>query len=115
VAAVIPLWFDPSQAGGIDATLELRIGIRGRLSYFTVRIADRVCRVRRGPASDATAQATLGLADLIRLVLGDAAWPQLLSSGRFALSGDPFLALRLPTLFRLSARSGARSFLARSK
>jgi hypothetical protein len=41
--------------------------------------------------------------DLVRLAVGRAGWPALLASGRLVLSGDPFLALRLPTLFRLRA------------
>jgi hypothetical protein len=28
-------------------------------------------------------------------------WPRLLASGRFQLTGDPFLALRFASLFRL--------------
>ena len=39
--------------------------------------------------------------DLIRLAGGAASWPELFSSGRFELSGDPFLALRFAALFRL--------------
>ena len=31
-------------------------------------------------------------------------WPELISSGRFELSGDPFLALRFASLFRLPVR-----------
>lgn len=106
MALAIPLWFDASKADGIDATIELRIGIRGRLVLLTLRIADRECVVTPGPASGAGATATIGLADLIRLVIRDAGWPQLLSRGRFQLAGDPFLALRLPALFRLSSPAG---------
>ena len=32
---------------------------------------------------------------------GAVAWPELFSSGRFELTGDPFLALRFASLFRL--------------
>jgi hypothetical protein len=42
---------------------------------------------------------------MIRLVSGAIGWPELLSSGRLELTGDPFLALRFPTLFRLPAQS----------
>ncbi len=103
VARVIPLRFDPDQAIGIDSEIELRIGIRGRMTVLTIAIADRACAVRPGPSPDAGAAATVGLANLIRMAIGDVGWPQLLSRGSFQLSGDPFLALRLPTLFRLPA------------
>ena len=104
----IPLWFDAGQAEGIDASIELRLGIRGRLAFLTLRIADHTCTVLPGPAADASAAAMIGLADLIRLVIGDIGWPQLLSQGRFQLSGDPFLALRLPVVFRLRATARGR-------
>jgi hypothetical protein len=42
---------------------------------------------------------------MIRLASGAVGWPALLSSGRLEFSGDPFLALRFPTLFRLPAQS----------
>jgi hypothetical protein len=103
VAMAIPLWFDAGKSDGIDATIDLRIGIRGRPVFLTVAIANRQCVVTRGKPSRAGATATIGLADLIRIVIGDVGWPQLLSRGRFQLAGDPFLALRLPTLFRLGA------------
>ena len=38
---------------------------------------------------------------LAELAGGAVTWPQLLSSGRFQLTGDPFLALRFASLFRL--------------
>jgi hypothetical protein len=43
-------------------------------------------------------------------------WPELISSGRFELSGDPFLALRFASLFRPPVRLDpvqASSFLKR--
>jgi hypothetical protein len=43
----------------------------------------------------------VGSDDLILLASGAAGWPELLSSGRFELSGDPFLALRFAALFKL--------------
>jgi hypothetical protein len=102
LALAIPVWFDADKADGIDARIELRVAIRGRLAFLTLAIADRRCGVRVGRAPDSSAAAMIGLADLIRLVIGDVGWPQLLSNGRFQLSGDPFLALRLPTVFRLA-------------
>jgi hypothetical protein len=40
---------------------------------------------------------------MVRLVSGAVGWPELLSNGRLVMSGDPFLALRFPILFRLPA------------
>jgi hypothetical protein len=57
--------------------------------------------VRSGAPARAHARATIGADDLILLAGGAVTWPQLLSNGRFDLTGDPFLALRLASLFRL--------------
>ncbi len=43
---------------------------------------------------------------MVRLVTGDAGWPELLAERRLELSGDPFLALRFPSLFGLPAQAG---------
>src|SRR2546429_9358951 len=111
MAAVIPRRFDPDKASGLRATLELRIrDPRGRApARFAVEIADRRCAVRTGPAANPDAVATISPRDMIRLVLRESGWPELVSSGRLELSGDPFLAMRFPMLFRLPAQArGAR-------
>ena len=64
-------------------------------------MAQARCTVSPGPPARADARAGLGADDLILLAGGAATWPQLLSSGRFELTGDPFLALRFASLFRL--------------
>ncbi len=107
IARVIPLRFDGASAGGLTAAFELRVSERpGREPLrFTVRIEDGACRVRRGASGAAGAVAAVTLADLIRLSLGLVGWPKLMSTGRLVLSGDPFLALRFPALFRLPAQA----------
>jgi hypothetical protein len=108
VALILPWRFDRSQAKGLDATVELRILVHRRRVRVAITIADGACKARPGPAPDAGASATISLADLIRLEVGDVGWPQLLSRGRFDFAGDPFLALRLPALFRLPANARLR-------
>jgi hypothetical protein len=102
---VLPLRFDPAQARDLAATFELRVRRlpRRRPVPLTVRITTGHCDVLAGPAPDAGATATLGIGDMVALALGRAGWPQLMSAGRLELSGDPFLALRFPILFRLPA------------
>ena len=58
-----------------------------------------------GPARGPGAAVELGAGDMIRMASGAVGWPELLSSRRLELSGDPFLALRFPNLFRLPAKS----------
>jgi hypothetical protein len=97
------IWFDRKKALGLTATLEVRIrtGQRRKGMPFTVRVSDGRMRIRPGAPQQPVVTASLDLRDLIRLGIGAAGWPELLSSGRLQLSGDPFVALRFPALFRL--------------
>ena len=105
VGVAIPRRFDPDQAHDLDATFELRVrDPRGaEPARFELRVLEGRCQVRSGAARDPGAVATLGADDMIRLASGAVGWPALLANGRLELSGDPFLALRVPMLFRLPA------------
>ncbi len=98
----IAMRFDP-PTDQLEATLELAIrDPHGRpAARFELAIAGQSCSVRAGAAQRPGARATVGSDDLILLASGAASWPELLSSGRFDLSGDPFLALRFASLFKL--------------
>jgi alkyl sulfatase BDS1-like metallo-beta-lactamase superfamily hydrolase len=106
IPRAIAMRFDPGAAQGLQATLELAIrDPRGRPpARFELAIADAVCSVRSGAADRPDARAVVGSDDLILLASGAATWPELLSSGRFELSGDPFLALRFASLFKMPVR-----------
>ncbi len=101
--AAIRRRFDPRSADGLEAVFELAIrDPRGRdPERFELAVADARCSVRPGAPAQPGARATIGSEDLILLASGAASWPELLSNGRFELSGDPFLALRFASLFRL--------------
>jgi hypothetical protein len=93
--------FDPAAAENLDATLELAIRHPARPASYELAISGASCSVRPGAPRRAGGRATIGSDDLILLASGAVSWPELLSSGRFELTGDPFLALRFATLFRL--------------
>jgi SCP-2 sterol transfer family protein len=93
--------FDPAAARGLEATLELAIRHHARPARYALAIASGRCSVGTGAPARAGARAAIGADDLILLAGGAVTWPQLLSSGRFELTGDPFLALRFAGLFRL--------------
>lgn len=95
--------FDPTAAADLEAQLELAVrDPHGRPeARYTLTVHDRRCEVRRGRPPMAGARARLRSDDLIRLASGAVAWPELFSSGRFELTGDPFLALRFASLLRL--------------
>jgi hypothetical protein len=99
----IGMRFDHQSAADLDAVFELAIrDPRGRQpERFELAIADQRCQVRARTPERPGARAVVGSDDLILLACGAARWPELLSSGRFELSGDPFLALRFASLFRL--------------
>jgi hypothetical protein len=99
----IRMRFDPESAKNLEATLELAIRHPrgGDPVRFSLAIADAQCSVRAGAPPRPGARAVVGSDDLILLASGAASWPELLSSGRFELSGDPFLALRFASLFKL--------------
>lgn len=104
IEAVLPRRFEPERARDLDATIELRLhGGNGHVRRLTLRIDHGRLTVTPGPAADATAVAEVQAEDTIRLAAGSIGWPELISSGRMAFSGDPFLALRFPSLFRLPA------------
>jgi SCP-2 sterol transfer family len=103
VGRAVALRFSPAAAGDLDAILELALrDPHGRpTTRYAVRISEGCCAVHPGAPEAAGARASIGSDDLIRLASGAVGWPELFSSGRFELTGDPFLALRFASLFRL--------------
>jgi hypothetical protein len=108
IQASLPRRFDPGQAQDLVATMELRVRRPrgGGATALALRITHGELEVAPGPAHDPGAAVELGADDMIRLAAGAVGWPELISAGRLSLSGDPFLALRFPALFRLPVRAG---------
>ncbi len=106
VRAAIPagmmIRFDPEAAAGLDAVLELRLARSD--ARYAVHVAGGRCTVARGSAPEAGASVTISAGDLVRLISGAIPWTDLLAHGRLELGGDPFLALRFPTLFGVGAQ-----------
>ena len=111
VPLAIQRQFDPAAATDLDATFELRVRDQrgGEPACFELRVADGRCDVRPGRAAHPQATATLGADDMVLLASEAAGWPELLASGRLELTGDPFLGLRLPSLFRFPVAARARA------
>ena len=98
--------FDRQAAEGLTATFALRVRSMNGRRPRTLLIEVDEGRLRRG-SGQPSATATLFAGDLARLAAGTVGWPELLASGRLELTGDPFLALRIPGLFRLPSASSA--------
>lgn len=109
IPRLLPRWFDSSAARDLEATFELRVGnsSAAELQCFAVTISDQRCTVSAGPAQRPGATVTIGAEDVVRVASGAVGWPELLSTGKLVLSGDPFQALRFPALFRLPVNRSA--------
>jgi SCP-2 sterol transfer family len=105
IPIAIPRRFDAEAAGDLETKFELRIrDPRGREpARFTINIREGRCEVHPGGAGNGVTAVTVAPGDLVRLASAATGWPELLSGGRLELSGNPFEALRFPTLFRLPA------------
>jgi SCP-2 sterol transfer family protein len=109
------IWFDRESARDLTATFALRVRLARRVVSFGLHIEAGRMKLSRGAPRDPGATVTAQPRDLLRLVWGSVSWPELLAAGRLELTGDPFLALRFPGLFRLpSAPRGRRHPLGRA-
>ena len=102
--------FDPRAATDLEATFELRVRDHngGEATRFQLLVSNGRCEARSGHAANPQATATLGADDMIRLASGGIGWPELLSTGRLELTGDPFVGLRFPNLFRFPVEANNR-------
>jgi putative sterol carrier protein len=104
------IWFDREAARDLTATFALRVRVGRRRVSFGLHVDQGRMRLSRGAPPNPGATVTAQAGDLMRLASGAVGWPQLLAAGRLELTGDPFLALRFPGLFRLPSapRSSGR-------
>lgn len=109
IPLVIPRRFDAAAAADLDARFDLRVRnpAGGEPASFQIAIHDGRCEVRPGTSGDGVTAVTVTAGDLVRLASAATGWPELLSSGRLELSGNPFEALRFPALFRLPSAPAA--------
>lgn len=93
----------------IDAMLLLDVLRDGgrRSDQFEVVIENRRCRVHRRDGDGRRPDTTLAisLADLIRSAAAATDPNDLASTGRAAISGDTFLAVRFPAMFRQTTKA----------
>jgi putative sterol carrier protein len=96
--------FRADAAGDTDAVIHWRIGggpDGGHDEYETV-IKGGACQVHEGFESEgARVTFTVGGADFLRLVTGNAAGPMLFMSGKLKIEGDMMFAARAASLFTI--------------
>ena len=97
--------FDPAAAAGVDTVIEWKIrGVAGEPDdRVQVVVRDATCRIRRGGHDTPGVTFSIGAVDLLRLATGATPWQRMLADGSLQIAGDPFVALRLPKLFRLGS------------
>jgi putative sterol carrier protein len=96
--------FRADAAHDTEAVIHWRIGGRADCGQdeFETAIAGGTCRVREGFASDdARVTFTIGGADFLRLVTGNAAGPMLFMSGKLKIEGDMMFAASAASLFTI--------------
>lgn len=113
VYVLIPFLFDPKWAEDLDASFELRVTdpAGGDPDVSTVVVREGRCEVVPRPEPSAPVTVTIGADDIVRMSSGVIGWPQLVSSGRMVLWGDPYLAMRFPLLFGLPSSRGEPGLL----
>src|SRR5262245_57891399 len=96
--------FRAEAAGDTDAVIHWRIGGApegGHTEYETV-IRNGACEIHEGFESDAARVTfTVGGADFLRLVTGNAAGPMLFMSGKLKIEGDMMFAANAASLFTI--------------
>ena len=95
--------FRADVAGGTEAVIRWRIGdgADGHDEFESV-IKDGSCEVHRGFEADAARVTfTIGGADFLRLVTGNAAGPMLFMSGKLKIEGDMMFAANAASLFTI--------------
>ena len=96
--------FRPEAARDAEAVIHWRIGGRpdGGHDEFETVIAANECKVRQGfEHDDARVAFTIGGADFLRLVTGNAAGPMLFMSGKLKIEGDMMFAAQAASLFTI--------------
>jgi putative sterol carrier protein len=96
--------FRAEAARDTEAVIHWRIGGRGDggEDEFETVIAGGTCRVSEGFATDdARVTFTIGGADFLRLVTGNAAGPMLFMSGKLKIEGDMMFAASAASLFTI--------------
>ncbi len=84
--------FNPSKAGGQQATVQYEITAPDGAHSYAMRIADGRCEVERGAAESPRVTIRSALPDFLRLITGRANGVQLFMTGKLKVSGDLFVA-----------------------
>jgi putative sterol carrier protein len=92
--------FIPEKAVGLDATIQLNLtGVQA--AEWNVVIKDNKCTVTKGTAPAAKLTVTADSGDFIKIFTGQLDGMQAFMQGKFKLTGDMSLAMKLLGLFKI--------------
>lgn len=84
--------FNPSKAGGQQATVQYQITAPDGTHSYSMHIADGRCQIERGPAESPRVTIRAAMPDFLRLITGKANGVQLFMTGKLKIEGDLFFA-----------------------
>ena len=96
----MPKAFIPEKAGGVDATVQLKLTGAGAGDWF-VTIKDGKCAVAQGTAPAAKLTLTVDSENFIKLFTGKLDAMQAFMQGKIKLAGDMNLAMKLLSMFKM--------------
>jgi alkanesulfonate monooxygenase SsuD/methylene tetrahydromethanopterin reductase-like flavin-dependent oxidoreductase (luciferase family) len=91
--------FDPEKAMGFEGELEFRLRRGAEEAPWTMEIRAGRAHARAGRAREPLVTITIGAADFLRLLSGEAQPPTLMLDGRLVLDGDLATAARIGEMF----------------
>jgi putative sterol carrier protein len=94
--------FVVEKAGGIDATIQLKITGAQAAEWFVI-IKDAKCTFTQGIAPSARLTVTADSGDFIKIFTGTLDGMQAFMQGKIRIAGDMNLALKLLSLFKMNA------------
>jgi putative sterol carrier protein len=93
--------FVPEKAGGIDATIQIKLTGDQPGEWF-VTIKDNQCTVNQGMANAAKLTVSADKGDFIKIFTGQMDGMQAFMQGKIKIAGDMSLALKLLNLFKMT-------------
>jgi putative sterol carrier protein len=100
VIAVMPQYFLPEAAAGMDATLQLDLDGEGGGVWHLI-VADQKLDIHEGPAANPNMTLKMAAADYLAMINGETNPMQLFMKGKVKVGGDMSLALKMQNLFKM--------------
>lgn len=98
--AVMPQYFVPEAAAGLNATLQLELTGEGGGLWHLI-IADQQLKINDGQAATPSMTLKMAASDYLAMTNGQANAMQMFMSGKIKVGGDMSLAMKMQSLFKM--------------